>query len=144
MAEDGFDNAKRIMIRKSGTIQTYRDLEVYRLAFTLQQAIFKMTKTFPKEENYSLTDQIRRSSRSVGANLSEAWAKRRYPASFLSKLTDSDGEAQETGHWLDTALSCDYISNQLHLELCEQLRQIGAMLGKMISNHESWCKPSNT
>ena len=83
-----------------------RELEVYQAAFGLQQALFEASKMFPKEEMYSLTDQIRRSSRSVGSNLAEGWAKRRYPAHFLAKLTDADGELQETLHWLATAEAC--------------------------------------
>ena len=89
-----------------------RDLEVYKVAFEVQQHIFRMTKSFPKEEMYSLTDQIRRSSRSVGATISEAWAKRRYPAHFVSKLSDSDGETEETVHWLETAFACEYINER--------------------------------
>jgi len=87
-------------------IQSFNELEVYRLAFAVQQEIFELSKRFPKEEAYSRTDQIRRSSRSVGANIAEAWRKRRYPAHFASKLTDSDGENAETQHWLRTALAC--------------------------------------
>ncbi|MEY4569564.1 MAG: hypothetical protein RLZZ398_1003 [Verrucomicrobiota bacterium] len=79
-------------------VDSVRELDVYQSAFSLQQEIFAISKSFPREEIYSLTDQIRRSSRSIGANLSEAWAKRRYPAHFLSKLTDADGELQETLH----------------------------------------------
>src|SRR2546422_10406119 len=79
--------------------QTFRDLEVYQEAFRLQQEIFTMSKRLPFEERFSLTDQIRRSSRAIGANIAEAWAKRRYPAHFLSRLTDADGELQETTHW---------------------------------------------
>ena len=82
---------------------SFRDLDVYQRAFTIQQELFKLSKRWPKIEDYALTDQIRRSSRSVGANLAESWAKRRYPAHFLSKLTDADGELQETMHWLETA-----------------------------------------
>lgn len=87
-------------------VQTFSELEVYQLAFELQQSIFERSKKFPKEETYSLTDQIRRSSRSVGANIAEAWRKRLYPAHFASKLSDADGENAETQHWLDTARSC--------------------------------------
>ena len=79
-------------------IASFRDLRVYQLAMELQQQIFELTRAFPKEETYSLTDQIRRSSRSVGANLAEAWHKRRYPAHFVSKLTDADAEQAETQH----------------------------------------------
>lgn len=88
-------------------VNSVRELEVYQAAFGLQQAIFAISKKFPREETYSLTDQIRRASRSIGANMSKAWAKRRYPAHFLSKLTDSDGELQETHHWLETAEACE-------------------------------------
>jgi len=87
-------------------IESFRDLEVYKKAFALQQDIFELTKSFPKEELYSLTDQIRRSSRSVGSNIAEAWQKRRYIQHFVSKLSDSDGEQAETQHWLDTAFAC--------------------------------------
>jgi four helix bundle protein len=90
-------------------IMSFRDLKVYQMAFKLQQKIFEITKHFPKEETYSLTDQIRRSSRAVGANIAEAWQKRRYVAHFVSKLTDSDGEQAETQHWIITAFSCGYI-----------------------------------
>ena len=89
-------------------VSNYRELEVYKAALSFQQAVFTATKAFPKEETYSLTDQVRRSSRAIGANLAEAWAKRRYPAHFLSKLTDADGELQETLHWLRTAHLCGY------------------------------------
>jgi four helix bundle protein len=91
----------------SQLITSFRDLRAYQQMFDLQQAIFQMSKLFPPEERYSLTDQVRRSSRSVGGNIAEAWAKRRYPAHFISKLTDADGELQETSHWLATALACE-------------------------------------
>jgi four helix bundle protein len=116
-----------------------RELEVYQSAFTLQQEIFRVSKAFPREEMYSLTDQIRRSSRSIGANLSEAWAKRRYPAHFLSKLTDSDGELQETHHWIDTAEACGYVAPGEVATLREQTDSIGRQLGTMINKHESFC-----
>ena len=90
--------------------KSFRDLEVYKLARQLSLEIFKTSKSFPKEEMYSLTDQIRRSSRSVGAQITEAWAKRRYKKHFISKLTDADGEQQETQHWIETALDCGYLS----------------------------------
>ena len=86
-------------------ISNFRDLRVYELAFELQQEVFETSKQFPAEERYALTDQVRRSSRSIGANLPEAWQKRRYLAHFVSKLTDADGEQAETQHWLDTALA---------------------------------------
>ena len=116
-----------------------RELEVYQSAFQMQQKIFMVSKQFPKDETYSLTDQIRRASRSIGANLSEAWAKRRYPAHFLSKLTDSDAELQETHHWLDTAEACGYLSQEAISSLREQAQTIGRQLGSMINKHESFC-----
>jgi four helix bundle protein len=120
-------------------VGSVRELEVYKGAFVLQQAIFVISKGFPREETYSLTDQIRRASRSIGANLSEAWAKRRYPAHFLSKLTDSDGELQETLHWLASAEACEYLSLQQSTDLQQQATAVGRQLGSMIQRHESFC-----
>jgi len=117
-----------------------RDLDVYRLAFALQQQIFVLTKTFPKEEMYSLTDQIRRSSRSVGANTSEAWAKRKYPAHFVSKLSDADGEAEETQHWIETAFACEYINAETRENLTSQYNHVSGMLNKMMANANDWCE----
>lgn len=116
------------------------DLEVYKLAFELQRRIFKMTKSFPKEEMYSLTDQVRRSSRSVGANIREAWAKRRYPAHFVSKLSDSDGESEETIHWMMSASDCEYISQATKDELVGEYKHVSGMLNKMMDNADSWCR----
>jgi len=123
----------------SERIEGFRDLKVYKLAFELQQEIFDLTKRFPKEELYSLTDQIRRASRSVGANISESWQKRRYAAHFVSKLSDADGEQAEIQHWLDTSLSCSYISAEEHERLVQKYKEIGRMLGKMMSEPEKWC-----
>ena len=92
---------------------SFRDLEVYTLASQLAKEVFEISKTFPKEERYSLTDQLRRSSRSTGAQIAEAWAKRRYVAHFVSKLTDADGEQQEAQHWLGTARACQYITEEV-------------------------------
>jgi four helix bundle protein len=119
-------------------IQTFSELEVYKLAFEIQQMVFELSKKFPKEETYSLTDQIRRSSRSVGANIAEAWRKRRYPAHFASKLTDSDGENAETQHWLQTARACSYIDQPTLEKLIDLTSQSGAMLGRMIADAEKW------
>jgi len=116
-----------------------RELDVYHGAFSLQQAIFVISKKFPKEEIYSLTDQIRRSSRSIGANLSAAWAKRRYPAHFLTKLTDADGELQETSHWLASAEACEYLSVEESSDLQNQAAVVGRQLGSMINRQESFC-----
>ena len=120
-------------------INTWRELEVYQSAFVLQQRIFEFSKLWPSEERYSLTDQIRRSSRSIGANIAEAWAKRRYPAHFLSKLTDSDGELQETLHWLESAKACGYVSDHEADDLVQLASQVGRQLGSMINRHESFC-----
>ena len=120
-------------------VDSFVELEVYKASFTLQQAIFEASKKWPRNEDYSLTDQIRRSSRSVGANIAEAWAKRRYPAHFLSKLTDSDGELQETLHWLASARACGYLSDLDHQAMADTLAQVGRLLGSMINRHESFC-----
>lgn len=120
-------------------VNSVRELEVYKSAFALQQAVFLASKRFPKDETYSLTDQIRRSSRSIGANLCEAWAKRRYSAHFLAKLTDSDGELQETLHWLETAEACEYLSTEQSAILQEQAAAVGRQLGSMINRFESFC-----
>ena len=120
-------------------VDSWKDLEVYKAAFELQQRIFRLSSQWPTEERYSLIDQIRRSSRSIGANLAEAWAKRRYPNHFLSKLTDSDGELQETLHWLRTATDCGYIEKDLALELSELTATIGKQLGAVMKKHESFC-----
>jgi four helix bundle protein len=119
-------------------VESFYDLEVYQLAFEVQQEIFELSKHFPKGEAYSLTDQIRRSSRSVGANIAEAWRKRRYPAHFASKLTDSDGENAETQHWLRTAEACEYLNTSSVSALLEKTNTIGAKLGRMISSPEKW------
>ena len=121
-------------------IESFRDLKVYQKAFSLQQEIFEITKSFPKGEMYSLIDQLRRSSRSIGSNISEAWHKRRYKAHFVSKLTDSDGEQAETQHWLDSALACGYIGIDAHQRLMGKCKEIGRMLGRMISKPESFCR----
>ncbi|MEY3896906.1 MAG: hypothetical protein RLZZ214_2427 [Verrucomicrobiota bacterium] len=120
-------------------VNSVRELDVYKAAFSLQQEIFLISKRFPKEETYSLTDQIRRSSRSIGANLAEAWAKRKYPAHFLSKLTDSDGELQETLHWLASAEACEYIDQEQLYHLQEKAEILGKQLGTMINRYESFC-----
>lgn len=125
----------------SECIENFRDLRVYQRAFEFQQEIFHLTKTFPSEERYALTDQIRRATRSIGANLAEAWHKRRYVAHFVSKLTDADGENAETQHWLDTARSCDYLTSEQHLKLENTCRTIGRMLGSMLANPEPFCNP---
>jgi four helix bundle protein len=121
------------------SILSFMQLRVYKAAFELQQHIFKTTKSFPKEERYALTDQIRRSSRSIGANIAEAWQKRTYPAHFISKLTDADGEQAETQHWIATSAACDYITEEHQIRFMESCLRIGQMLGTMISDPEKWC-----
>ena len=121
-------------------IQSAKELEVYKLSFALANEIFQVSKSFPKEETYALTDQVRRSSRSVSANLREALAKRRYPAHFISKLTDADGELNGTDTWLDFALEANYIDTAMHKDLSDRCRHIGAMLGKMINNPDPFLR----
>ena len=117
---------------ESKRINSAKELRVYKAAYALAMEIFSVSKKWPKEERYSLTDQIRRSSRSVCANLSEAWAKRRYEAHFISKLTDSDAENSETSTWLDFAMDAGYLTDQEYKELNINCRTAGAMLGSMI------------
>jgi len=123
----------------SERIASFKDLRVYQRAFEIQQTIFQMTKKFPKEELFSLTSQIRKASRSVGANIAEAWQKRRYAAHFVSKLSDSDGEQAETQHWIDTASACEYISPETGKKLVRECEEIGRMLGKMMQEPDKWC-----
>lgn len=123
----------------SKRIDSFRDMNVYKAAFDLQPEIFALTKRFPREETYSLANQIKRSSRSIGANIAEAWQKRRYVAHFVSKLSDADGEQAETQHWLDTSLACAYISAKEHRSLLQKCKRIGRMLGKMLHEPDKWC-----
>ncbi|MGG5485393.1 four helix bundle protein [Gaetbulibacter jejuensis] len=112
----------------------FKQLKAYQKAFELSMNIFEISKSFPKEETYSLTDQIRRSSRSVCANISEAYRKRRYVKHFISKLTDADGENSETSTWLDFALKCEYISFEDHSKSIEKNKEIGKLINYMINN----------
>ena len=119
-------------------IRSHRELEVYILSFSSAMRIFEISKNFPKEETYSLTDQIRRSSRSVCSNLAEAFRKRRYPKSFISKLSDSESEAAETQTWLDFALNCGYITKIEHHDLDETYDLILGKLVTMSLHPENW------
>ena len=119
-------------------IRKHTDLRVYQLSFEAGMNVFELTKKFPKEEKYSLTDQIRRSSRSVSGNIAEAWRKRRYPKSFIAKLSDSDGEAAETQVWLDYALACNYINKEENNKLFDKYDYIIAMLTNMTTKPEQW------
>jgi four helix bundle protein len=123
-------------------IKSFMELTAYQKAFEQAMRIFEITKRFPKEEQYSLTDQMRRASRSVCTNIGEAWRKRRYPAHFVSKLTDADAEATETMIWLDFSLSCGYLDARDHTELSAEYEQVGKMLGSMISAPEKFCYSS--
>jgi len=115
-------------------LRGHRDLKVYQLAYKLAMEVFHLTKAFPREELYSLTDQIRRSSRSVAANLAEGYRKRRYPNMLVNKLTDCDAEATETQVWLDFALDCGYLSHDNHRHLTACYEEVGRMLSSMIDN----------
>jgi four helix bundle protein len=118
--------------------QSHRDLEVYQRAFEASMEIFHLTKKFPREEMYSLTDQIRRSSRSVSANIAEAWRKRRYEASFVSKLSDAESEAAETQVWLEYAVACEYLDRQTAASLYRRYNRFLATLVGMIHHSETW------
>ena len=120
-------------------IKSAKELDAYKLAYEQAMDIFDISKCFPKEEKYSLTDQTRRASRSVCANLKEAWAKRRYIAHFISKVTDSDGENAETETWIDFAKDCQYITPDKHARLIERNKRIGQMLGNMINKADVFC-----
>jgi four helix bundle protein len=120
-------------------VRSFRDLDVYKMASNLTNSIFEITKRFPKEEMYSLTDQVRRSSRSVGAQIAEAWGKRRYEKHFISKLTDADAEQLETQHWIEVALNCQYISVDERNTLIEQCDYIGKMIYSMIAKSKMFC-----
>ena len=123
------------------TINSFRDLIVYKKAYKLAMDIFEVSKVFPKEEKYSLTDQIHRSSRSISTNIAEAWAKKRYIKSFVSKLTDSLGEEYETEVWLDFSKDSNYISEDEHTRLIKEYDEVRKILISMISNPEKFYRP---
>ncbi len=122
-----------------GYVGNYKDLEVYKLVRQLSLEIYEYSKAFPREEMYSLTDQIRRSSRSVGAQIAEAWAKRKYPKHFQSKLSDANGEQLETQHWIETALDCQLMSKEIATQLLYRYISVGKMLNSMISKAGYFC-----
>lgn len=119
-------------------IATHKDLRVYQASFQVAMAIYQLSKSFPPEEKFSLTDQVRRSSRSVCANLAEAFRKRRYPKNFVSKLSDCEAEAAETHVWLDFALACDYVTIEEYEKLYKEYDMILGMLVRMIVEPEKW------
>jgi len=116
----------------------FKSLKSYQLAYELAMEIYYVSKKFPRDETYSLTDQIRRSSRSVCANIAEAYRKRRYPKNFTSKISDADGETSETSVWVDFAKDCEYINEQVHKSLIMKCEEVGKMLGSMADNPEKF------
>ena len=125
-------------MEKKATIRSYRELDVYQMAMSGAMRIFELTKGFPAEERFSLVDQIRRSSRSVCANIAEAWRKRRYKAAFVSKLSDAETEAAETQVWLEFAFRCGYLDEQTFSEINRHYDQIIGKLVRMIDNPLPW------
>jgi len=125
-------------------IRSFRDLRAYQQARSEANRVFEATKTFPKEEKFSMTDQIRRSSRAVKSMIAEAWGHRRYPASFVSKLTDAIGEAHETQSWLDDALDCGYITPDQHQGFDAAWQSIGGMIANMILKTDDFCGTKNS
>ena len=123
-------------------ITRHQDLDVYKKAFAAALRIFELSKSFPKEETFSLTDQIRRSSRSVCSNIAEAWRKRRYEAAFIAKLNDSEGEAAETQTWLEFSVRCEYMEKEIGRELFKEYDEIISMFVNMINNPDQWVLPS--
>ncbi len=126
--------------RRTTRINSVRDLEVYKIAFDAAMEIFEVSKKFPNEEKYSLTDQVRRASRSVCANLSEGWRKRRYKAVFINKLSDAAQESAETQTWLEFALRCEYIEREIFERLDKKYEHIFAMLITMERRADAFCK----
>ena len=122
--------------RQGTMLQGHRDLKVHQLAYRLAMEIFNESKAFPREERYSLTDQIRRSSRSAAVNIAEGFRKRRYPNMFISKLADADGEATETQVWLDFACDCGYLTSERRNDLKSGYEEVGRMLGSMMAHPE--------
>jgi four helix bundle protein len=117
----------------------FRDLRVYSISYKVAKRIFEISKSFPIEERYSLTDQVRRSSRSVAANLAEAWRKRKYERLFVSKIIEASGEASETEVWLDMAVDYGYLSEATHKELLAEYDRLQAMLNSMMNRPEKFC-----
>ncbi len=128
------------MEKKLGHAKSFRDLEVYKQARELAKIIFETTKMFPKEERYSLTDQVRRSSRSIGAQIAESWGKRRYENHFILKLTDVDAEQYETQHWAEVSFENNYIEQNIKNDLINRCQAIGKMLNSMIDKSSKFCK----
>jgi four helix bundle protein len=130
---------KVISEAKKSPIKKHTDLEVYKKAFAAAMQIFELSKSFPMEERYSLTDQVRRSSRSVSANLAEAWRKRRYRAHWISKLSDCEAEAAETQTWVQFAFECKYLDRETGVQIYKEYDSILGMLVTMINRPQDWC-----
>ncbi len=122
--------------------RTFRDLVAHSKARALARDVFDFTLTLPKDEEYSLKDQMRRASRSIGAQIAEAWAKRRYEKHFISKLTDADAEQTETQHWMDIALDCRYLDKVHYVQFIERLEEINRLIHGMINKADSFCSAS--
>ena len=123
-----------------GRIESFKELIVYQKAYNLAMEIFEISKGFPKEEKYSLTDQIRRSSRSVTSCIGESWAKRRYEKVFVNKITDSLSEENETEVWLDYSFDCKYISEETHIRILNEYEEVKKLLISFVNYPEKWCK----
>lgn len=131
-------------IKIMANIRSFKELRVWQNAIEVAMEIFEITKLFPIEERFSLTDQIRRSSRSVAANITEAWRKRRYPAAFVSKLSDAESEAAETQTWIEIALRCNYLTSEQASYLDKRCEELLSQLVTMISHPEQWTIKSNS
>jgi four helix bundle protein len=131
------------MEKSLGHARSFKDLEVYKQSRELARLIFELTTNFPKEERYALTDQIRRSSRSIGAQIAESWGKRRYENHFILKLTDSDSEQYETQHWIEVSFENKYIDKETAANLLEKCEAIGRMLNSMIEKASQFCQKQN-
>lgn len=128
------------MEKKLEHAKSFKDLEVYKQSRKLALEIFNISKDFPEEEKYSLTDQIRRSSRSIGAQIAESWGKRKYENHFILKLTDADSEQDETQHWIEVSKECNYINEETKKQLMSNCEAIGKMLNSMINKSSLFCK----
>jgi four helix bundle protein len=122
-------------------IRSFQDLVVYQRAHSLAMELFRLSKKFPKEEKFSMTDQVRRASRSVAANIAEAWGKRRYPASFVNKLTDSEGECYETQAWIRFAVDCEYVEVATGAKLLSDYEELLRSIIHMSNRPDDWCFP---
>jgi four helix bundle protein len=120
-------------------VKSFRDLEVYKLSRKISKEVYMLSKEFPTEEKYSITDQIRRSSRSIGAQIAEAWGKRKYEKHFISKLSDADSEQFETQHWLEVAQECQYMGDSEKSRLLNYCESVGKMLQSMIDKASLFC-----